>query len=164
MVVRHAKSDWNTGAADKDRPLNSRGRKDASAVGRWIAEQGLSVDAAVVSPAVRTRATWDLMAQEAGLAVRPEFVPGIYLGEIDDLALAVREAPAKARCLVLVGHSPGSHELVEWMCDGVGDPGAVSAMRAKFPTAAVAQVSVEGPWANLAAGCGRLVAFTVCRG
>jgi phosphohistidine phosphatase len=127
-------------------------------------DEGLSVEAAVVSPAARTRATWSLLASASELPVEPTFDKGIYAGEVDDLADAVRSLPPDARCAVLVGHSPGCHEFVEWATDGQGDTAALGRMRMKFPTAAVALVSIGGPWADIETGCAQLLQFAVCRG
>ena len=45
LVLRHAKSAWDTGAArDFDRPLSKRGRRDAPRVGRFLARSGLTPD------------------------------------------------------------------------------------------------------------------------
>ena len=164
LVVRHAKSDWSVPAADIDRPLNARGRRDAPAIGRWIADRRLPVDAAVISPAARTRATWQLLAEAAGLDVAPGLDRGIYLGEADDLAEAVRTLDSAARCAVLVGHAPGCEEFVEWAADGRGDPAALDAMRTKYPTAAVALLDIDGGWGALGPGSGSLASFAVCRG
>ncbi|MGH8513640.1 MAG: SixA phosphatase family protein, partial [Gammaproteobacteria bacterium] len=36
LVMRHAKSDWDSGAgSDFDRPLAKRGERDAPRMGRW---------------------------------------------------------------------------------------------------------------------------------
>lgn len=164
LVVRHAKSDWSLPAADIDRPLNARGRRDAPAIGRWVADQRLPVDAAVISPSARTRATWQLLAEAAGLDVAPGLDRGIYLGEAADLAEAVGTLPEAARCAVLVGHAPGCEEFVEWAAAGRGDPVALEAMRAKYPTAAVALLDIAGEWSALGPGSAALAAFAVCRG
>ena len=34
LIVRHAKSDWEAGAPDHERPLNARGRREAPELGR----------------------------------------------------------------------------------------------------------------------------------
>ena len=164
VVVRHAKSDWSAPEADIDRPLNPRGGRDAPAVGRWIAAQGIEVDAAVVSPAARTRATWAMLAQAAGLAVQPVFDRGIYLGDARDLADALRGVDPDAGCAVLVGHMPGCADFVEWACEGRGEPEALVRMRSKFPTAAVAVLGLDASWPDLGPGCAQLLQFEVCRG
>ena len=66
VVIRHAKSDWDVDAADRDRPLAKRGRRQAPYAGRWIAEQGIVLDLAVVSPAARAR---PVALTEKGLVV-----------------------------------------------------------------------------------------------
>ena len=164
LVVRHAKSDWGTGLPDVERPLNKRGRRDAPAVGRWIADQAFPVDAAVVSPAERTRQTWSLLAASGELAVAPAFDRGIYLGEADELAEAVRCLEPSARCAVLVGHAPGCPDLVEWLTAGAGSAEALQRMRAKFPTSGVAAIALDGDWTDVEPASGVLLDFQVCRG
>lgn len=164
LVVRHAKSDWTAGAADIDRPLNGRGLRDAPAIGRWIREQGLAVDAAVVSPAARTRATWALLAEGAELQLDPVLDRAIYLGDALDLAAAAQAIDTAARCAVLVGHSPGCGEFVEWATQGRGEAEAFAALRSKYPTAAVAALALDTDWASVGPGTASLATFVVCRG
>ena len=164
LVVRHAKSDWGTGLPDEERPLNKRGRRDAPAVGRWIAGQGYRVEAAVVSPAVRTRQTWSLLAASGELDVAPAYDRGIYLGEAVDLADAVRCVDPSARCAVLVGHAPGCPDFVEWVTAESGSTEALLRMRAKFPTSGVAAIALGGEWSDVGRGVGSLLDFAVCRG
>ena len=68
VVMRHSKAE-STAPSDHERALASRGRADAAAAGMWLAEQGITPDAALVSDAMRTRQTW---AQVAGLAESAE--------------------------------------------------------------------------------------------
>src|SRR6266496_4452555 len=92
VVVRHAKSDWSHAVPDEQRPLAARGRRDAPAIGRWLAEHVGPVDLVLCSPATRARQTWQLAC--AGL--QPEAPvrhdervytadPGGLLGVIDEL-------------------------------------------------------------------------------
>jgi phosphohistidine phosphatase len=164
VVVRHAKSDWAIGAPDVERPLNKRGRQDAPTVGHWLASLGVPFDSALVSPARRTKETWQLLSRAAGLTITPQFVRGIYLGDASDLAGAVQELPGKSRGAILVGHSPGCHDFVEWATDGHGEELALARMREKWPTAGAAWLSVEGDFGRIAAGSARLLHFEVCRG
>ena len=129
-----------------------------------MSDLGLVVEAAVVSPSARTLATWSLLAQAAGIAVDPMLNRDIYLGEHNDLAGAVRALDPAANCAVLVGHSPGCSDFVEWVTEGAGDAAALDRMRLKYPTAAAALLSIDSDWSDLAAGRGRLVFFEVCRG
>jgi len=165
IVVRHAKSEWASGLPDFDRPLGDRGLRDAPAAGRWIADQGYPIEAVVISPSQRTRQTWELVAQAAGADdVDPALDRGIYEGEAEDLADALRGLPSGAKCAVIVGHSPGCKELVDLLTSGTGDPRAQATMQAKYPTSGVAVVRLSVPWDEIAAGCGELVDFEIPRG
>src|SRR5262245_46601501 len=62
VVVRHAKSDWSHGLPDHERPLAARGRRDAPAIGGWLAGHVGPVDLVLCSPAWRARQTWQLAA------------------------------------------------------------------------------------------------------
>ncbi|MBV1918736.1 MAG: histidine phosphatase family protein, partial [Sphingomonadaceae bacterium] len=51
-LFRHAKSDWNDARLrDFDRPLNERGRKGASIIGKHIHTYGIKWDKVIASPA-----------------------------------------------------------------------------------------------------------------
>ena len=54
VLLRHAKSSWEGDLDDVDRPLNARGRRDADAAGRWLAQHQLVPDSLLCSPARRT--------------------------------------------------------------------------------------------------------------
>ncbi len=62
IIMRHAKSDWNSGAAsDHARPLNKRGRRDAPRVANRLGELGWQPDYVISSDSRRTRETLELM-------------------------------------------------------------------------------------------------------
>ena len=59
VLVRHAKaSSDDPRLADAERPLTDRGRRDAAAVGRWLAARDLRPDLVLCSTSLRTRQTW----------------------------------------------------------------------------------------------------------
>lgn len=165
VLVRHAKSDWPDDVGDHERPLAPRGRRDAPAVGRWLATHLPRPDLVLVSDARRTRETWELAAeayQPRVEDVRQE--PRAYAASVDTLLWLVRETPDPVRTLVLVGHNPGMQALAAALDDGRGDAHARTRMREKFPTSGIAVLEVRGDWADAAPrGC-RLVDFAVPRG
>ena len=68
LVLRHAKSAWDTNApSDFERPLAKRGRRAAPRVGRWLEEQGLIPDHVVSSPAERAKQTVIAVCQALGI-------------------------------------------------------------------------------------------------
>ena len=109
LLLRHAKSDWGTNAADLDRPLAKRGRRQAPEAGRWLAEHGPAIELAVVSPARRARETWELVAAELGSTPEARVDRRLYF---DSPAEVLADLPAGVRAAVLVGHNPDLEDLV----------------------------------------------------
>jgi len=166
VLVRHAKAAQDAGP-DEDRALTSRGAADAPAIGRWLAAQGLSPGRVVVSPARRARQTWGLAGAEMTGAPEPVLDERIYGNTVDDLLGVVHDTPAGVGTLVLVGHNPSMEGLATTLDGGSGGSGDTAARREmaqKYPTSGVAVLAVADAWADLEAGGGALVAFTVPRG
>ncbi|MGK7891144.1 MAG: histidine phosphatase family protein [Leptolyngbyaceae cyanobacterium] len=123
FLLRHAKSSWaDVSLADRDRPLNPRGQRDAPRMAQWLAQQALQPTCIVTSPAARTTATAQIMA--AGLGLSPaDISPNaqIYEATPDDLVQVIRgfdslEQPSHH--ILLVGHNPGMTALLNRI-DGV---------------------------------------------
>lgn len=164
VVLRHAKSVWPTGVPDHERPLAPRGRRDAPAAGRALAEADCLPDLALCSTAVRARQTWELAAEQWGTPPPVRLDERLYGADVPELLEAVREVPDQVRTLLLIGHNPGLEELVlELAGDGLDD--ALDEVRTKFPTSAVAILAWHGnSWQELAPGTALLTDVTVPRG
>ncbi len=110
ILLRHAKSDWHSGAAkDFDRPLNIRGQRDAPRVGRWLQHNGIIPDVVCCSAALRTRQTLDLVKTELSMqAAECHFLDALYhAGEDTILALMNQYLPdQESGTLLVVGHNP----------------------------------------------------------
>ena len=163
VVLRHAKSDWPVGVADRDRPLGRRGQRDAPAAGRWIAEHVGVPDTVWCSPARRTKETWELLAAQLGGTPPVEFDERIYEASVSDLVEVLRETAKGSSSVLLVGHNPGVQELVLALAGGQRSEVQMLA-ETKFPTSGVALLDVNGPWREVTAGSARLAAFAVPRG
>lgn len=156
VLFRHAKSGYPDGVADHERPLARRGQRDAPATGRWLAEHGYVPDAVVCSTALRARQTWQLAATSLfGAAGGPEpearLESRVYDATVLGLLMLVREFSEDQRTVLVVGHNPGLAELAV----GLADPPPPSG----FPTAAVAVLSLPGPWAGATPSGARLLDF-----
>jgi phosphohistidine phosphatase len=63
-LIRHAKSDWNNqNLEDFDRPLNSRGLRDAPFMAKLLKEKIKSLDIIITSPALRAFSTASFFAK-----------------------------------------------------------------------------------------------------
>jgi phosphohistidine phosphatase len=138
ILFRHAKSDWSTGEADSERPLNPRGQRQAPEAGCWLAGNIDTIDLAVVSPAKRARTTWDLASAELSHPPQTVIDDRIYGASVTGLLTIVRELPADARTVVLVGHNPGFEDLASYLSDS----------EVSMPTSAIAVLESDTPWAS----------------
>ena len=158
IVFRHAKAVPHGAAPDFDRALAPRGMHDAAATGRYLADELLIPDLALVSPALRTRQTWEEAAPALGtVPVRLEAT--MYDAATGALLGLVQGVAADVRTLVIVGHNPGMGQLARDLV-GHGDRYAFARLRAKFPTSAIAVLDFAvDDWARVALGGGRLDRF-----
>ncbi|WP_036920485.1 SixA phosphatase family protein [Propionicicella superfundia] len=163
-VMRHAKSSWSTGEDDIERPLASRGRRDAAAAARWLTGAGLAFDLVYCSGAIRARQTWGRLADGGVQAVRVEYADDIYHGGAGTLFELLREVPAETRRVLVVGHQP----TVEMFCRTAVGPttgrGGADGFAQGFRTSALAVLGLTGGWSDLAPGSARLVTFQTPRG
>jgi phosphohistidine phosphatase len=162
VVMRHAKAE-QAGPTDFERPLASRGHRDASAAGAWLASQDVTPDHALVSAALRTQQTWESVASGAGWTLTPDLDRGLYAAGPESALDIVRLVPDSASSLIVIGHNPTVAVLAQVLDDGTGDPSVGASMAGDFPTSAVAVYSYDGSWADLGEGTARLDAFHVGR-
>jgi len=160
LLFRHAKTERSEpGMEDRSRKLVERGRKDAASIGAYMATHALIPDRVMTSPAARTQETWKLAAAAfkptpAGSAV--ERLYGATPHEIFDL---IKQAPANAHTLLIVGHNPGLHELAQ-MLVASGDIETREQMREKLPTSGLLIIDFAfDEWAKLHPQSGRLERF-----
>lgn len=115
VLLRHAKSSWETPGSDHERPLNERGRTQAPIMGRKIADAGFSPEFVLISDAKRTQETWDF----AGLAFdpAPQFhsSSGLYAPSLDNFQAAAKDIPAGISVAMLVSHNPGIESFVQFL-------------------------------------------------
>lgn len=163
MLIRHAKAVHPDDRDDHVRELAGQGRRDAPVIGRWLRDQDVSPQVAVVSSARRTVQTYALLAAELPAAPDPVVTDDVYYASAGDLLELVRALPADAPSAVVVGHNPGIGMLAGALDDGESDVEAAR-MRAGFPTSSVAVFTVDGDWATIDPGALRLAAYTVARG
>jgi phosphohistidine phosphatase len=158
LLIRHAKSSWDDPAlADRERPIAPRGRKASERVAEHLTGSDAKLDLILCSSARRARETLDLLLPAFGDAeVLVE--DGLYGASVPDLIERLQHVTDDVGSLAVIGHNPGIQDLtIELARDG---PHVERALK-KFPTAAVAVLEFDTPWAELASGGARLVSFTV---
>jgi phosphohistidine phosphatase len=155
-LLRHAKSSWDTGLPDDERPLAKRGRKAAKAIRRYLREQRIEPELVLCSSARRARETLELIEPALRSAdVRVE--RSLYGAGGDELLDRLRAVPDHVGSAMLIGHNPGLQELA---LDLVGPAADVRELRAKYPTAALVTLAFGAPsWRLIEPGTGNLAGF-----
>lgn len=144
VLMRHAKTEPSHRHGDRERQLTSRGRADATAVGRELA--GLGIDLVLCSTSVRTRQTVECL----GLDARVEYHEVLYREGVATMVQRISEIEDDVQALLVVGHSP----TIPWLSSRLAArsaPKEADQIGCWFPTAAWSQFSVEGSWADFAA-------------
>lgn len=151
IVVRHAKATHKPGFADADRPLTTRGRRDATAAGEWLRGQQLMPEMVLCSAARRTRQTWDQLAAALadGHDVDVDYDERLYEADDDDVLDIVGATPDDVQTLMIVGHNPAMQQVASVL---------TSQPDLAFPTTAIAVIDLGG-WARLVPGAGSAHAF-----
>ena len=163
-LLRHAKSSWDDPALDDfDRPLAKRGRNAAPLIGQLMAEHGWVPDLALVSPALRTRDTWEIVSQHFAALVETRLERSLYMAEPDTILDLLRGLEDMPEAVVVVGHNPGMEECAALLAGPGSDPVALARMAEKFPTAALARFDVSAGPAALRPGSAALTDFVVPR-
>jgi phosphohistidine phosphatase len=135
FLIRHAKSSWDDAAlADKDRPLNDRGKRDAPKVGERLAKAGAKPDLILSSSAKRALATAKIIARKLGYKRKNIVVDDrLYAVESEVLLDVIRRLDDGARCVMLFGHNPELTELAH----------RFSSKISHLPTCAVAEFTFD---------------------
>jgi phosphohistidine phosphatase SixA len=93
---------------DAERPLSKKGRRQAEALGSFLAARGVVFDSVVSSPKTRAMQTAELVAAAIGARVTADERLGDRL-DLDALAGVIDDAGGSK--LLLVGHDPDFSEL-----------------------------------------------------
>jgi phosphohistidine phosphatase len=147
-LLRHAKSSRKQEVDDYARGLSKRGRDAARRVGKFLPAAVGPLDLVLVSSALRTRQTLDLVL--SGFAARPRCLieDELYLAGAERLLARLHRLPEEEEAVLVIGHNPGLHELAVSLVDSEM-PGARALVVGKFPTAARASLRLATPWRQL---------------
>jgi phosphohistidine phosphatase len=163
MLLRHAKTEADAPSGkDFDRRLDDRGRSDAAEIGGWMAQHRHSPDVVLVSPAVRARQTWDIVAGAIRSGAQPLVadLPELYGAGPSQLLQIVHAIDTEdPRKLLIIGHNPGMHELALALI-GSGDNAGRKVLADNLPTSGLAVIdfAIED-WNDASFRGGRLELF-----
>jgi phosphohistidine phosphatase len=108
ILVRHAKSSHTAGMADFDRPLNDKGFREASEMGRKLFKGKTKIDQFISSPALRAKTTAELFAHEYDRKMKEIlFIPSLYNADAENFAKAINDLNDKFIHVAIFSHNPG---------------------------------------------------------
>ncbi|PWE55175.1 phosphohistidine phosphatase [Metarhizobium album] len=161
LLLRHAKSAWPEGVADKERPLAPRGEKAAPVMGAYLARERLNADLALVSPARRTQESWTLLRRAWPKAPGRRDIDDLYETSAETVLAVIRTLEADRRSVLILGHNPGLEDLARLLI-GAGQTDDRLRLETKFPTCGLAVIDFKvKSWAKLAPGSGTLERFVM---
>lgn len=105
ILIRHAKSSWDAPLDDHSRRLNDRGRRNAVAIGGWLAAKVYVPDHIYTSDAARTLETTDRLATGLGTAPEVTAISQMYHGSPAALMKVLQGAQGDT--IALIAHNPG---------------------------------------------------------
>ena len=94
----------------------------------------------------------------------------LYLASARSILDVLHDVTETVRSVLLIGHNPGLHELAMILVGAQaftqsaltppgGEPSILDKLAEGFPTCALAEFSVAGPWGQLGEGGGRMLRF-----
>lgn len=122
---------------------------------------GLAPDLVLVSTAKRTMQTLEALEPWAETPL-VEPMDSLYLASAATLLKSLQDVAETVRSVLVVGHNPGLHELAMLLVGAhamsFGDEN-LRQLAEGYPSGALAEFSIPGPWRTLGEGGGRLVRF-----
>jgi phosphohistidine phosphatase len=160
ILMRHAKSDYPDGVPDHDRPLAPRGVRQAGLAGDWLRANAPAIDGVLCSTATRARQT----LANTGVDARVRYSGRLYGATPGTMIDEINETAETVNTLLVIGHEPTMSELALILADDDGtDPAAVQRISTKFPTSAIAVLTVHCAWTSLEPRRAALIGLEVPR-
>jgi phosphohistidine phosphatase len=160
LLMRHAKSSYPPGVADHDRPLAPRGIREAGLAGEWLRANVPTIDEVLCSTATRARETLARSGIDAPVRYNERLYgagPGTVIEEINKVT-------DKVATLLVVGHEPTTSALAIGLSGEKGtDAAALERISEKFPTSAIAVLTLACDWQSLGLNGAALIGFHVPR-
>jgi phosphohistidine phosphatase len=138
-------------------------------------EIGLVPDLVLVSSARRTLQTLEALTPWEGTPL-VEPMDALYLASARSMLSVLHDVAETYRSVLLIGHNPGMHELAMILVGAQaftqealtqvlpsGEPHMLARLAENYPTGALAEFSIAGPWGILGEGGGQLQRFLAPR-
>lgn len=119
FLIRHAKSSWkDAGAADIERKLNHRGKKNAPDMGKRLRKRNFIPDLIISSPAKRALSTAKMIAEEVGYDPKDIRIDTkLYEASYEGFLSVIHSIEEDFSNVFIVGHNPSITEVINELGD-----------------------------------------------
>lgn len=153
FIIRHAKSSWATPSlADRQRPLNNRGFRDAPFMAKLLQKTGVKPDLILSSPAKRAYTTACFFAEAFRIPEKDiQKDDRIYHAFPSDVVDIIQNLPEDIETVLLFGHNPTFTSVANKYADQT---------ILNMPTCSIAHVEADiSDWNDFNKGTASMVAF-----
>jgi phosphohistidine phosphatase len=153
LLLRHAKSSWSDSAiSDHDRPLAPRGQRAAGLIAAHLRTEEIRPALVLCSSARRTRDTLAALRPALDETTDVRIEERLYGAGVTAIVALLRTVDPAVPSVMVIGHNPGLEDLALALA-GDGNEAALSQLRTKFPTGALATLELRSSaWPQLAFG------------
>ena len=140
FFIRHAKSSWaDAFQEDIDRPLNTRGKRDAPSMSKKLSEIIDEVDLIICSPARRARDTAAFFSKKIK---SKQFTVSdqVYHASLNTLVDVVRDIENDVQTVLIFGHNPGFTSVFNNFSEQVLD---------NLPTCGIFEIKLQSNWKDI---------------
>jgi len=148
MIIRHAKAVKENSSGDFYRVLRDKGEADATRLGRYMKQNGMTGCRILSSPAKRGLQTAELLARQTGETVFAD--SRLCFEGVEGILECIREIPIAVEEARIVGHNPDLEDLLAFLMGSEFSP-------VQLGTCCSVMVECEiADWHSIEPGCGRI--------
>ena len=131
FIIRHGKSSWDhEGLEDIDRPLATRGIRNAGEMAERLLAKNLLPQLILSSPASRALNTALIMSRSWNLSAENlQIIDALYMAYLSEIEQVIANVSAEIRNLAIFGHNPSftayANSLLELPLDNLPTAGVV---------------------------------------
>ncbi len=150
-LIRHAKSDWsNPSLDDFDRPLNKKGKKNASFMGKILRKKEVLPDLIISSPAYRARETAKKIAKKVNYREEIMYNEYIYEASLKTILEIINFIEDEYDEVFLIGHNPALNMLAFHLTN----------FNTNLPTCGILEIEFNCQiWREVSKKCAKFVSF-----
>jgi phosphohistidine phosphatase len=159
--MRHGSSEWpESGRDDSDRPLTKVGAAECLHVAHWLNTHELAPDHTLVSSALRTRQSWEIVHDNLDRPPSFDVHNDLYLAAPGTLLARISALPSTVQTALVMAHNPGVEELARMLAGPSPDDKAIRNLMLCYPAAGLALFTVDADaWDQVTGATTRLTAF-----